>query len=60
LPEVLVGVLADHLREYPTTDLVFGLIHPSNFRQPVWNPAVAASVGRPRRFHDLRHSHATR
>jgi integrase len=24
----------------------------------VWQPAVAASVGEPCRFHDLRHSHA--
>ena len=29
-----------------------------NFRRRVWQPAVAASVGEPCRFHDLRHSHA--
>jgi site-specific recombinase XerC len=30
----------------------------SNLRRRVWLPAVAASVGGPCRFHDLRHSHA--
>lgn len=28
-----------------------------NFRHQVWNPAVDASVGRPLRPHDLRHTH---
>ena len=43
-----------HLAEHPTEDLVFGSMHPSNFRQRVWNRAVEATVGRPCRFHDLR------
>ena len=29
----------------------------TNFRRRIWLPAVAASVGEPCRFHDLRHSH---
>ena len=57
LPAFVVEALAVHLAEHPTEDLVFGSMHPSNFRQRVWNPAVEATVGRPCRFHDLRHSH---
>lgn len=35
-----------------------GPLRRSNFRRRVWLPAVAASVGEPCRFHDLRHSNA--
>ena len=52
LPAFVVEALAVHLAEHPTEDLVFGSMHPSNFRQRVWNPAVEATVGRPCRFHD--------
>ena len=60
-----VEVLAEHLRVHgsPATNLVFagpddGPIRGSNFRHRVWAAAVEASVGRPMRFHDLRHTHA--
>ena len=65
LPRFLVDVLARHLERYPSTEmeLVFsapdgGSLRRTNFRRRVWVPAVAASVGQPMRFHDLRHTHA--
>ena len=57
LPPFAADVLAAHLAD-EEGDLVFGVMHPTNFRRRVWYPAVEASVGRPCRFHDLRHSHA--
>ena len=35
-----------------------GPLRRRSFRQRFWLPAVAASVGDPCRFHDLRHTHA--
>ncbi len=35
-----------------------GQICRTNWRRRIWLPAVAASVGVPLRYHDLRHSHA--
>lgn len=64
LPRFLCDALAQHLARYPSeSGLVFtssegGPIRWTNFRRRVWQPAVAASVGEPCRFHDLRHSHA--
>ncbi|MCW3041881.1 MAG: integrase family protein [Actinobacteria bacterium] len=59
IPAFVGEALAAHLGEYPAVDgLVFGRMNPSRFRQRVWYPAVDASVGRPCRVHDLRHSHA--
>jgi integrase len=65
LPRFLVTELANHMATYPATNghLVFTASngHPlrrTNFRRNVWLPGVAASVGHPCRFHDLRHSHA--
>ncbi len=34
-----------------------GPLRRSNFRKRVWSPSVQASVGRPCRFHDMRHTH---
>jgi integrase len=64
LPGFLCDALAEHIARYPAASgFVFtsaegGLIRWTNFRRRVWQPAVAASVGEPCRFHDLRHSHA--
>ena len=65
LPSQLVDVLTTHLREHGPGDdgLVFsapggGVLRRANFGRRDWHPAVDASVGRPCRFHDLRHSHA--
>ncbi|NOY54416.1 MAG: tyrosine-type recombinase/integrase, partial [Actinobacteria bacterium] len=59
------GELAAHLDHHGTgrTDRVFtapqgGPLRRRSFRQRFWLPAVAASVGQPMRFHDLRHTHA--
>lgn len=60
----LVDELAQHLATYPdSSGLVFtaqmgGPIRRTNFRRRIWKPAVAASVGEPCTFHDLRHTHA--
>lgn len=35
-----------------------GPLRRTNWRRRFWVPAVAASVGDPMRFHDLRHTHA--
>ena len=65
LPGSLVSVLRDHLSAWPAVGngLVFTgaegkPMRRTNFRRRAWGPAVAASVGEPCRFHDLRHSHA--
>ena len=65
LPGSLVDVLAAHLGEWPAVGdgLVFtsnggGLLRRTNFRRREWIPAVAATVGEPMRFHDLRHTQA--
>ena len=65
LPRHLVEVLTEHLSDFgPGKDgLVFtavqgGPLRRPNFTRRYWLPAVDASVGRPCRFHDLRHSHA--
>ena len=64
VPPFLVDVLAAHLATSgDDSGLVFsapggGPIRRSNFRRRIWLPAVAASVGQPCTFHDLRHSHA--
>ena len=64
LPEWLPHVIDRHLADYPPgpDELIFtapegGPIRRNAFRARVWLPAVAASVGQPMRFHDLRHSH---
>ncbi len=36
-----------------------GGLRRSNFRNRVWLPAVAVTVGPPCNFHDLRHTHAS-
>ena len=64
VPAFLVDVLAAHLATHADgSGLVFsapngGPVRRSNFRRRIWLPAVAASVGQPCTFHDLRHSHA--
>lgn len=64
VPPFLVDVLAAHLATNgDDSGLIFsapggGPIRRSNFRRRIWLPAVAASVGPPCTFHDLRHSHA--
>ncbi len=64
VPGLLVEELARHLALFSdTSGLVFsalagGPIRRTNFRRRIWEPAVAASVGRPCIFHDLRHAHA--
>ena len=65
LPKTLTGEIARHLTTSPTgpEGFVFsntegGPLRNSNFRHRVWTPAVRASVGKPCRFHDLRHTHA--
>lgn len=64
LPAFLVNVLTAHLTSCADdSGLVFsapngGPIRRSNFRRRFWLPTVAASVGQPCTFHDLRHSHA--
>lgn len=61
----VVDLLRGHLDRWPAVadGLVFtsrdgGPIRYSNFRRRVWERAVAATVGHPCRFHDLRHTHA--
>jgi len=65
LPQAVADDLAVHLDHQRTgrTDRVFaapqgGPLRRRGFRQRFWLPAVAASVGQPMRFHDLRHTHA--
>lgn len=65
LPAGLVAELVEHIDQYAPEDggLIFTSTHGlpirrTNWRARVWLPAVAATVGQPMRFHDLRHSHA--
>ena len=64
IPPWLVEVISSHIATSASRDsgLVFtapegGFLHRSSFRIRYWLPAVDASVERPMRFHDLRHSH---
>lgn len=63
IPTWLVDVIAAHLSEHRGgDDVIFtapsgGPLRRTTFRTRFWKPAVAASVGEPCRFHDLRHSH---
>lgn len=66
LPRFLADELGEHLSAWPAvgdglvfTDPEGGPIRRTNFRRRVWLPAVAATVGEPCRFHDLRHTHAS-
>ncbi|MGA7271258.1 MAG: tyrosine-type recombinase/integrase [Acidimicrobiia bacterium] len=62
-PHFLADEFARHLTRYPAASgLVFtapegGPIRVSSWRRRFWYPAVDASVGRPMRPHDLRHTH---
>ena len=62
-PGFLAESLAQHLEAYPGGDgRVFtapngGSIRVDTWRRRFWYPAVDASVGRPMRPHDLRHTH---
>jgi integrase len=65
LPQAVADDLGAHLDHHATgrTDRVFtapqgGPLRRRSFRNWFWLPAVAASVGQPVRFHDLRHTHA--
>lgn len=65
LPQLLVGVLRDHLAQWPAVGagLVFTSpegtpLRRTNFRRRVWEPAVEDAMLDPLRFHDLRHTHA--
>ena len=65
LPQAVADNLTVHLDHHATgrTDRVFtapqgGPLRRRSFRKRFWLPAVAASVGQPMRFHDLRHTHA--
>ena len=63
LPKTLCEVLAAHLAEYGTKELIFtspegNPVRWTNFRRRQWLPALEeADLGHVR-FHDLRHSHA--
>lgn len=64
LPKSICDVIAGHLSEFPTDELVFTstqdqAIRWSNFRRRYWKPALAAADLPDVRFHDLRHSHAS-
>jgi integrase len=61
LVDELAALLASHAAD--ADGLVFtaakgGPLRRTNFRRRVWLPAVDATVGKPMRFHDLRHTHA--
>ena len=65
MPRALIDELSAHMAMYPLGEdgLIFtaptgGPLRRNHFRSRVWIPAVTQSVGRPFRFHDLRHSHA--
>jgi integrase len=63
IPAWLVDVLAEHIATYPgDDDLIFtapagGPLRRTSFRTRYWKPAVQSSVGKPCRFHDMRHTH---
>ena len=61
----LCDELAAHLTEYGTGPQGVVMSSPqgswvraSSWRYRFWHPAVEASIGRPLRYHDLRHTHA--
>lgn len=65
LPQLLVGVLRDHLAQWPAVGAGLVFTGPSgaplrrtNFRRRVWEPALESAGLGPLRFHDLRHTHA--
>lgn len=65
VPRFVATHIASHMEKYPPhadgflfTGAGGGLLRRTNFRKRVWLPAVAATVGQPCTFHDLRHSHA--
>jgi len=58
LVEVLRGSLAAIGEGHVFTQRNGQFLRRSNFRRRIWLPAVDASVSRPMRFHDLRHTHA--
>ena len=63
LPAPIAQLLAEQFASRPAdSEFVFTStdgqpLRRTNFRGRIWIPAVAASVGEPCRFHDLRHSH---
>ena len=63
LPAPIAQLLAEQFASRPAdSEFVFTStdgqpLRRTNFRDRIWIPAVAASVGAPCRFHDLRHSH---
>jgi integrase len=64
LPQGICDLLAAHLTQFPSDDLVFTTTqgHPirwTNFRRRYWKPALVAAELPDVRFHDLRHSHAS-
>jgi len=66
LPAFLCDELAAHLAQFGTGPEGVVLSSPrgswvraSSWRKRFWHPAVEATVGRPFRFHDLRHTHAS-
>ena len=65
LGQALCDELAAHLTEYGTGPQGVVMSSPqgswvraSSWRYRFWHPAVETSVGRPLRYHDLRHTHA--
>lgn len=65
IPRFVASHLAAYIDRFPPeaggfliTGTYRGGLRRSNFRNRVWLPAVAATVGPPCDFHDLRHSHA--
>jgi integrase len=64
LPQGICDLIAAHLAEFPSDELVFTStqgqpIRWSNFRRRYWKPALVAAGLPDVRFHDLRHSHAS-
>jgi integrase len=64
LPQGICDLLAAHLAQVPSSELVFTSTqgHPirwTNFKRRYWKPALVAAGLPDVRFHDLRHSHAS-
>jgi integrase len=63
LPKIVIDVLDRHLDTYPPPDSTVwtteagGFLRRGTFGR-IWRRAVAESVGKPCRIHDLRHTHA--
>jgi len=63
LPTIVIDTLTRHLDTYPPPDTTVwttetgGFLRRGTFGR-TWRTAVAASVGKPCRIHDLRHTHA--